>query len=87
MNVYKNGLVRLQFLPAVYLITVFSMGTAAADLPDALTAGWKGQKTCEKLFEDDKVRVVRCTFPPVWATNVTSIPRIMSMSWGQGGPE
>ncbi len=64
MNVYKNGLVRLQFLPAVYLITMFSMGTAAADLPDALTAGWKGQKTCEKLFEDDKVRVVRCTFPP-----------------------
>jgi quercetin dioxygenase-like cupin family protein len=28
------------------------------------TASGKGQKTCEKLFEDEKVRVARCTFPP-----------------------
>ena len=36
----------------------------SAGLPDALAAGWKGQKTCENLHEDDRIRVLRCTFPP-----------------------
>jgi beta-alanine degradation protein BauB len=34
------------------------------NLPDALTAGWKDQKTCENLHEDAHIRVLRCTFPP-----------------------
>ena len=34
------------------------------ELPHALNAGWKGQKTCELLFEDENNRVARCTFPP-----------------------
>jgi quercetin dioxygenase-like cupin family protein len=46
----------------------FKAQTAVAneepELPHALDAGWKGQKTCELLFEDDTNRVVRCTFPP-----------------------
>jgi quercetin dioxygenase-like cupin family protein len=33
-------------------------------LPNAFDAGWKGQKTCELLFEDETTRVGRCTFPP-----------------------
>ena len=36
----------------------------AADLPDGLAAGWKGQATCEKLDEYEQVRILRCTFPP-----------------------
>ena len=36
----------------------------SADLPDAVAAGWKGQKTCEVLDEYEQVRVLRCTFPP-----------------------
>jgi len=33
-------------------------------LPDPLEAGWKGEKVCEVLKEDDKIRVLKCTFPP-----------------------
>ena len=36
----------------------------AESLPDPLKAGWQGQKVCEKLHEDDKQRILRCTFPP-----------------------
>lgn len=36
----------------------------SASLPDPLLAGWEGQATCEKLYEDDINRVLRCTFPP-----------------------
>jgi len=42
---------------------MFAAGTGA-DLPHAFDAGWKGQKTCNLLFEDDTVRVARCVFPP-----------------------
>lgn len=33
-------------------------------LPDPLEAGWKGQKVCEVLQDNEAVRVLRCTFPP-----------------------
>ena len=33
-------------------------------MPDPLSAGWRGRPTCEKLREDDALRVLRCTFPP-----------------------
>ena len=33
-------------------------------LPDPLEAGWHGQPVCEKLREDGRQRVLRCTFPP-----------------------
>ena len=36
----------------------------SADVPHAFDAGWKGKPVCEKLFEDEKIRVGRCTFPP-----------------------
>ena len=60
----KNRVAQVVALATASLTIAFSSGAMAADLPDALTAGWKGQKTCEKLFEDEKVRVARCTFPP-----------------------
>lgn len=49
----------------VIALSLFAGSVARAqDLPDALNAGWKGTKTCEKLHEDEKTRVMRCTFPP-----------------------
>lgn len=33
-------------------------------LPDPLEAGWKGQKVCEVIEENDTLRVLKCTFPP-----------------------
>jgi quercetin dioxygenase-like cupin family protein len=44
-----------------------ALGAAWADsppLPHAFDAGWKGQKTCELLYETEAVRVGRCAFPP-----------------------
>jgi quercetin dioxygenase-like cupin family protein len=44
----------------------FQLATAGdlPDLPEAFDAGWKGEKTCELMFETESVRVGRCTFPP-----------------------
>lgn len=57
-------------LPAMALALGLAMPPAivaaesGTDLPHAFDAGWKGQKTCDLLFEDDTVRVARCVFPP-----------------------
>lgn len=41
-----------------------ALATELPDLPAAFDAGWKGEKTCELLYETDSVRVGQCTFPP-----------------------
>ncbi len=33
-------------------------------LPDPLAAGWKGNAVCEVIEENDKLRTLKCTFPP-----------------------
>ena len=33
-------------------------------LLDPLAAGWQGSSVCERLHEDERQRVRRCTFPP-----------------------
>jgi beta-glucosidase len=33
-------------------------------LPHAFTAGWRGEKTCQVLYENVDVRIGQCTFPP-----------------------
>ena len=37
---------------------------AQEQLPDPLQAGWEGSPVCEHIFEDDRQRILRCTFPP-----------------------
>lgn len=39
-------------------------GFGQQELPDPLQAGWKGEKVCEVLVENESVRTLRCTFPP-----------------------
>ena len=41
-----------------------SGSSAAPALPEAFDAGWHGKKVCEVLFNDEAVRVARCTFAP-----------------------
>ena len=51
----------------MYRLLILSLLTAmalAADLPDPLAAGWKGNTVCEQLHEDAQQRVLRCVFPP-----------------------
>ncbi|MFT5216910.1 MAG: quercetin dioxygenase-like cupin family protein [Glaciecola sp.] len=33
-------------------------------LPDPYQAGWKGEKVCEVLEDNDELRVLRCSFSP-----------------------
>ena len=47
------------------MIATLLLGLAEpSTLPDPLAAGWRGRPTCEKLREDDALRVLRCSFPP-----------------------
>ena len=55
--------------PQVHLLSVLAlwltaMSATAQEFPDPLAAGWQGQNVCELLEETDKLRVLRCTFPP-----------------------
>lgn len=34
------------------------------DLPDPLKAGWESSSVCEVMEENEKLRILRCTFPP-----------------------
>ncbi len=34
------------------------------DVPDPLSVEWQGRKICESLFEDEQIRILRCTIPP-----------------------
>ena len=45
-------------------VLVAPLAVMAENVPDALSVEWQGQKPCEKLFEDDQVRISRCSFPP-----------------------
>lgn len=42
----------------------FSFAADLPALPEAMQAGWKGEKMCEVLYETESTRVGRCTFPP-----------------------
>ncbi|WP_431136128.1 cupin domain-containing protein [Psychroserpens mesophilus] len=33
-------------------------------LPDPLEAGWNNQAVCEVIEDNDKLRTLKCTFPP-----------------------
>lgn len=57
--------------PRVVLALLTSVATLGAlgsssppPLPDPLAAGWKGKPVCERLSEDDRQRVLRCSFAP-----------------------
>lgn len=56
-------------LSTLAIVTLGLVGTsfpvAAEDVPGALAVEWEGKKPCEKLFEDEHIRVARCTSPRV----------------------
>ncbi len=56
----------VQAVPAIIGLFLLGITTflSMCDLPDPLEAGWKGEKVCEVLMEDDTIRVLKCTFPP-----------------------
>ena len=46
------------------LLSCTTSGQESDTWPDPLAAGWEGEKVCEILEENDRVRVLKCTFPP-----------------------
>lgn len=52
------------FLLLAPILAGWSAASDLPDLPEAFDAGWKGEKTCELLYETEAVRVGRCSFPP-----------------------
>ena len=52
------------FYPAVLLMTIVFSCTEKQSLPDPLEAGWNNEAVCEVLEENEKRRVLKCTFPP-----------------------
>jgi beta-alanine degradation protein BauB len=60
----------LSGFPSAFLLScaMVIMGFAACShrttLPDPQQAGWEGKSVCEVVQENDKLRVLRCTFPP-----------------------
>lgn len=50
---------------AIVLLGFFTLSCKEkSQLPDPLEAGWEGEKVCEIIEETDKLRVLKCTFPP-----------------------
>lgn len=45
-----------------------TLGLAAtpslAELPDPLEAGWEGKPVCSMLHEDERLRILKCSFAP-----------------------
>ena len=64
---YQLQRMSASLIALILLAPVALLPATAAELPDlpqAFDAGWKGEKTCELLYESETVRVGRCTFPP-----------------------
>jgi len=40
-------------------LTVFGQA-----IPNPLSVEWQGRKPCERVYEDAKILIARCTFPP-----------------------
>lgn len=58
-----------EFVPVIVVVLgltliLASCATRNPPLHDALDAGWHGKPVCERLHEDHRQRVLRCTFPP-----------------------
>lgn len=61
----RGVLVTYKRLLSVLVLSAVAISAACAqELPDPLAAGWNGKPVCERLHEDDQLRVLRCSFPP-----------------------
>ena len=48
----------------LFLGILISFNGLTKDLNGPLQTGWKGEKVCEKLSENEHENILRCTFPP-----------------------
>jgi len=55
---------KVVFCTFVASLALLAACASTPRLPDPLDAGWQGSSVCETLHEDQRLRVLRCTFPP-----------------------
>lgn len=55
---------KLSVIIFLVLTLICLNGRAQDPLSDPLNAGWKGEAVCELLEENEKLRVLQCTFAP-----------------------
>lgn len=48
----------------IFALLLFSQHACAVKLNGPLKTGWKGEKVCEQLSENEHETILRCTFPP-----------------------
>ena len=68
-RISRIGLLFTRLKAAPLLVATFFdifvlAGCSTTRLPDPLAAGWQGKPVCEQLLEDQRHRILRCTFPP-----------------------
>ena len=54
----------LQRVLFIFIVVFTSSCETKSKLPDPLEAGWQGVKVCEVLEDNEKIRTLKCTFPP-----------------------
>ena len=62
MNNYR--IMKQGIILVLVLMTLGCKQGGASKLPDPFQAGWDGEKVCEVLEENEKIRVLKCTFSP-----------------------
>ncbi|NQX86369.1 MAG: cupin domain-containing protein [Flavobacteriaceae bacterium] len=48
----------------LYLLLVIINCKENTTFPDPFDAGWNGERVCEILEDNPKIRILKCTFPP-----------------------
>ncbi|MDU8886410.1 cupin domain-containing protein [Yeosuana sp. MJ-SS3] len=57
-------MISLKLIYYIILLNFFILSCKQQpNLPDPSQAGWKGHKVCEVLEDNDKVKILKCTFP------------------------
>lgn len=57
-----NYVFKKKYVLILYLCLISCKPTSL--LPDPVEAGWKGKEVCKVAHETNKVRILKCTFPP-----------------------
>jgi quercetin dioxygenase-like cupin family protein len=62
---FQNKMLKLT-LNVTYTCTLLLIASCnnQQSLPDPLEAGWNGEVVCEVVHDNDKLRVLKCTFAP-----------------------
>ena len=63
-NVTKTNKIISKICLICFAAVLFASCQEKNTLPDPLEAGWEGESVCEVIEENDKLRTLKCTFPP-----------------------